>query len=239
MWDVHARALFGGEGSLGNGAAMRAAPLGAWFSRDLGLAREQARLAAEVTHAHPEGISAAVAVALAAASAAAGRADPAPDPRSFLEQAAGWVPGPVGDGIARAAALSPGTPAWQAADLLGNGQRVRPATPSRSPCGTPLTTSMTSPEPCGLPLRDSATSTRPARSPPGSSPPAPGWPMSRPPGSACASRFQTGPRPVIHLTAPATAASSDTDPTVPDPTRCPAIPCASADTNVDHAAQTS
>jgi len=125
MWGVHARALFGGQGSLGNGAAMRAAPLGAWFCHDLDLARQQAHRAAEVTHAHPEGISGAIAVALAAASAAASRAGPAPDPRSFLEQAAKWVPGPVGDGIARAAALSPDTPAWKAADLLGNGQRVR------------------------------------------------------------------------------------------------------------------
>jgi hypothetical protein len=50
---------------------------------------------------------------------------PAPDPRSFLEDAADQVPGPIGDGIAAAAALDPETPAWKAADLLGNGQRVR------------------------------------------------------------------------------------------------------------------
>ena len=124
-WQVHARALFEGQGSLGNGAAMRAAPLGAWFCRDLDTVREQARLAAEVTHAHREGISGAVAVAVAAAAAAASRGTPAPDPRSFLEDAAAAVPGPVGDGIGRAASLPPGTPAWKAADLLGNGQRIR------------------------------------------------------------------------------------------------------------------
>ena len=125
LWDVHARALFEGQGSLGNGAAMRAAPLGAWFWHDLGTVREQAHLAAEVTHAHREGIDGAVAVAVAAAMAAASRGAPSPDPRSFLEHAAGAVPGPVGDGIARAASLQPGTPTWKAADLLGNGQRVR------------------------------------------------------------------------------------------------------------------
>lgn len=125
MWDVHAQSLFGGQGSLGNGAAMRAAPLGAWFCRDLGAVREQAHLAAEITHAHPEGISGAIAVAVAAAVAAASRGDPAPDPRSFLELAASMVSGPVGEGIVRAASLAPGIPAWKAADLLGNGQRVR------------------------------------------------------------------------------------------------------------------
>jgi ADP-ribosylglycohydrolase len=124
-WNAHARALFDGQGSLGNGAAMRAAPLGAWFCCDPGAVRAQAYLAAEVTHAHPEGISGAVAVALAAALAAASRGSPAPDPRSFLEEAADQVPGPIGDGIAVAAGLDPGTPAWKAADLLGNGQRVR------------------------------------------------------------------------------------------------------------------
>ena len=125
MWDVHAQSLFDGQGSLGNGAAMRAAPVGAWFCQDLGAVRAQAHLAAEVTHAHPEGISGAVAVAVAAAVAAASRGDPAPDPRSFLELAAGVIPGPVGEGIAQAASLTPGIPAWKAADLLGNGQRVR------------------------------------------------------------------------------------------------------------------
>ncbi|MBO0836156.1 MAG: ADP-ribosylglycohydrolase family protein, partial [Actinobacteria bacterium] len=124
-WEVHARSLFDGQGSLGNGAAMRAAPLGAWFCHDLDAARQQAHLAAQVTHAHPEGISGAIAVAVAAAVAGASRGHPALDPRSFLELAADAVPGPVGDGIAQAASLRPGIRAWKAADLLGNGQRVR------------------------------------------------------------------------------------------------------------------
>src|SRR6185437_8326950 len=111
------------QGSLGNGAAMRTAPLGAWFCQDLDAVREQARLAAEVTHAHPEGISGAIAVAIAGAVAAANRGTSAPAPRSLLQLAADASPGLVGDGIARAASLPPGTPAWKAADLLGNGQR--------------------------------------------------------------------------------------------------------------------
>lgn len=48
--------LFYGQGSYGNGAAMRVAPLGAYFADDLALATQQARLSAEVTHAHAEGL---------------------------------------------------------------------------------------------------------------------------------------------------------------------------------------
>ena len=66
-WRVESRGMFGGAGSHGNGAAMRVAPLGAWFASDTDLCIEQATLSAEVTHAHPEGITGAIAVALAAA----------------------------------------------------------------------------------------------------------------------------------------------------------------------------
>jgi len=125
-WQAHARALFGGQGSLGNGAAMRVAPLGAWFCHDLTRACGQAELAAAVTHAHPEGMAGAVAVAAAAAVAAGSRAGDAPQPSAFLRQVAASTPeGIVRDGITQAAALAPATPPWKASDLLGNGQRVR------------------------------------------------------------------------------------------------------------------
>ncbi|MFD0853940.1 ADP-ribosylglycohydrolase family protein, partial [Actinomadura adrarensis] len=65
-WHRAARELFDGKGSFGNGAAMRVAPLGAFFSDDLKRAAAQAELSAEVTHAHQEGIAGAVAVAVAA-----------------------------------------------------------------------------------------------------------------------------------------------------------------------------
>ena len=146
-WATYARTLFGGEGSLGNGAAMRAAPLGAWFRRDPEVAVAQAVLAAEVTHAHPEGIAGGVAVAAAAALAAAHRmaedlsntapggdlsiataADsaPAPDPHAFLKATAELTPaGVIRDGLLRAADLPPDTPPWNASDILGNGHRIR------------------------------------------------------------------------------------------------------------------
>jgi ADP-ribosylglycohydrolase len=59
-----------GRGSFGNGAAMRVAPLGAYFADDLTAVPEMAGKSARVTHFHPEGIAGAVAVAVAAAVAA-------------------------------------------------------------------------------------------------------------------------------------------------------------------------
>lgn len=50
--------------SYGNGSAMRVSPVG-WASNDLSRVRELARLSAEVTHNHPEGIKGAEAIASA------------------------------------------------------------------------------------------------------------------------------------------------------------------------------
>ena len=68
-WPRVAAAAFDGMGSMGNGGAMRSAPIGAWFADDLPALVEQARRSAEVTHARPEGQAGAVAVAVAAAFA--------------------------------------------------------------------------------------------------------------------------------------------------------------------------
>jgi poly(ADP-ribose) glycohydrolase ARH3 len=61
-----ARLLFGGEGSLGNGAAMRIGPLGLYF-HDSDRLYEEAWASAEVTHAHPVGKDGAAVQALAVA----------------------------------------------------------------------------------------------------------------------------------------------------------------------------
>ncbi|MHA5049262.1 ADP-ribosylglycohydrolase family protein [Streptomyces sp. SD15] len=117
-WEELARELFDGEGSLGNGAAMRVAPLGAWFQESLPLVVEQATLSAQVTHAHPEGIAGAVAVAVAAALSARGELD--------IDAVASATPASaVRDGLLRASRLPFTTEPWKASDLLGNGQRVR------------------------------------------------------------------------------------------------------------------
>ncbi|MFD7445358.1 ADP-ribosylglycohydrolase family protein [Streptomyces sp. NPDC059909] len=116
-WRTLAPQLFEG-GSLGNGAAMRVAPLGAWFSRDLELAVRQAELSARVTHAHPEGVAGAVAVAVAAALSVRGELDIA----AVAERTPASA---VREGLERAAGLPFTTEPWRAADVLGNGQRIR------------------------------------------------------------------------------------------------------------------
>lgn len=70
-WREEAAKLFRGKGSYGNGAAMRAAPIGAFFAPDLERVRLEALRSAEPTHAHPDGAAGAVAVAIAAALASA------------------------------------------------------------------------------------------------------------------------------------------------------------------------
>lgn len=67
-WRALSRAIFNDQGSFGNGAAMRMAPLGAYFADDLSEVAAQAKLNAQVTHAHPEGEAGGVAVAVAAAT---------------------------------------------------------------------------------------------------------------------------------------------------------------------------
>ncbi len=61
--------LFDGEGSAGNGAAMRVAPVGLLFARDPERCAEEARRSARLTHAHPLGIDGAAAVAAAVGAA--------------------------------------------------------------------------------------------------------------------------------------------------------------------------
>ncbi len=66
-WQNVALEVFDGMGSMGNGAAMRVAPIGAYFADDLDKVLYYARASAEVTHAHIEGIVGAMAVAIASA----------------------------------------------------------------------------------------------------------------------------------------------------------------------------
>jgi len=63
-----ARSLFGGQGSFGNGAAMRIAPLGLFYHDALDL-YEKVRASASVTHAHPIGVDGAAVLAWAIAQA--------------------------------------------------------------------------------------------------------------------------------------------------------------------------
>lgn len=119
-WRICAPALFCG-GSFGNGAAMRAAPIGAFFSHDINQAAREAQLSAAVTHAHPEGQAGAIGVAVAAAVAAA---DPRPSGREFLEKVAASIPsGEIKRRVLKAQEI-PETELQQAAEILGTGWEV-------------------------------------------------------------------------------------------------------------------
>lgn len=65
-WQVVSRDVFSGMGSMGNGAAMRVAPIGAFYPDEIQQVIKQARLSAQITHAHSEAQAGAIAVAVAA-----------------------------------------------------------------------------------------------------------------------------------------------------------------------------
>lgn len=73
-----------GHGSFGNGAAMRVAPLGVYYSDEIDLISNAATLSAQVTHYHPEAVAGAIAVAVAAGTAAAQRGKPAETARDAI-----------------------------------------------------------------------------------------------------------------------------------------------------------
>lgn len=125
-WRTASAKAFGGSGSLGNGGAMRAAPLGAYFAGDHQRVVAEARRSAEVTHSHPEGIAGAIAVALAASVATEGRGqDPKRTAQRLLEVACERVPqGETQRGILQAAKLPFEAAPTTAAKLLGSGFQV-------------------------------------------------------------------------------------------------------------------
>jgi ADP-ribosylglycohydrolase len=129
-WQDAAPALFDGQGSFGNGGAMRAAPLGAYLADDIAAVVAQARASAEVTHAHPDGQAGAIAIALAAAFLWNHRDQPAPSLGEPLLRfvLAHTPPSATRDGIDRALSLhvSGGSPR-QAAETLGTGYQVSSA----------------------------------------------------------------------------------------------------------------
>ncbi|MGW4466701.1 ADP-ribosylglycohydrolase family protein [Micromonospora sp. NPDC004704] len=124
-WREVAPAAFGGQGSMGNGAAMRVAPLGAFHAGDSRTAALEAMRSAEVTHAHSEAILGAVAVAVAAAETGWARlVQSRPDPPDLLDAVLAYlVESRVKTGIERARTLL-GASVREAAYELGNGSRV-------------------------------------------------------------------------------------------------------------------
>jgi ADP-ribosylglycohydrolase len=158
--------LFGGQGSFGNGAAMRVAPIGAFFAGDIDTIVEQATRSSVITHTHDEAIAGAIAVAVAAARAYELRTSGAIPGRSeFLDLVLPHVPeSEVRSKIRQARAMSETASVQFAVSVLGNGVRVSAPDTVPSPCGVQRSTYRTMKKPCGLPSAAWAIGTRPARS---------------------------------------------------------------------------
>jgi ADP-ribosylglycohydrolase len=118
-----------GKGSFGNGGAMRVAPVGGYFADDMARVVSEASASSEVTHAHPDGIAGAVAVAAAAAGAWRIRTGQLKrSPLALLEFALEHTPpGPTREKMERALTLPADMTAWQAAQVLGNGEPITSA----------------------------------------------------------------------------------------------------------------
>jgi len=123
-WKQLSPQLFKGKGSFGNGAAMRVAPLGAYFAHDLDVLVRQAELSAVVTHSHPEGIAGAIAIALGAGLAWRHATTPT-SPRDFLQRVCERTPmSEVHLAIVKALALPDDITVEAAVAALGNGAKV-------------------------------------------------------------------------------------------------------------------
>ena len=101
-WGEAAGEAFGGRGSMGNGSAMRVAPLGAYFADDEERLVEEATKSAMVTHAHLDGQAGAVAVAVAAGWAARGGGEAT---ELFETVLAATPSGPTREAVAKASEL--------------------------------------------------------------------------------------------------------------------------------------
>jgi ADP-ribosylglycohydrolase len=125
-WQVASARPFGGEGSMGNGGAMRAAPVGAWFADDLARVVNEARRSAQPTHAHADGQAGAIAVAVAAAVATAMGAERRPRSGAELlaEVIARTPGGATRRGLEIAASIDLGDDVRAVARQVGNGSNV-------------------------------------------------------------------------------------------------------------------
>lgn len=120
-WSDATTLVYSGQGSKGNGGAMRSAPLGAFFADDTTLILDEAARSARVTHAHPEGIIGAQAVALMTGHLLH---EPLADARTALEHVEALLPdSEIKAGIRAAIELGPTSPI-EAAAALGSGEKI-------------------------------------------------------------------------------------------------------------------
>ncbi|HYT87703.1 MAG TPA: ADP-ribosylglycohydrolase family protein [Gemmataceae bacterium] len=124
-WRQASAEAFDGEGSMGNGGAMRVAPVGAYFADDMAAVVADARASAEVTHGHREGQAGAIAIAVAAAWAWQTHESPGRSGKELLATAARFTPpGDTRSGLLKALTVPFATEVRTAVEVLGNGSRV-------------------------------------------------------------------------------------------------------------------
>jgi ADP-ribosylglycohydrolase len=122
---VAAGRVFDGQGSCGNGGAMRSAPIGAYFADDIPKVIAEARASAQVTHAHPDGQTGAIAVALAAAWVVREGAQAAREDHALIEFVMEHIPQrETFYGLKKALQVPLKLSARAAALILGNGSGV-------------------------------------------------------------------------------------------------------------------
>jgi ADP-ribosylglycohydrolase len=118
--------LFDGQGSYGNGAAMRVAPIGAYFADDLDAVVENARRSAEVTHVNQEAVVGAIAIALATAYAWRLRdKNEEFDGKRFIRDIRDFLPeSQVREGVTYARGMLEDSDIEEAVAVLGNGENI-------------------------------------------------------------------------------------------------------------------
>ncbi len=138
--------------SFGNGSAMRVSPA-AWLAGSLEEAEELARLSAEVTHDHPEGIKGAQATA--AAIFLARQQLPLPDFRAYLQQNITiWASRWMKSGTATDSTKPASAPCRRPSSRFWNPQALR--TPSATPSPSAGTATRWQPSPAASPRRTTA-----------------------------------------------------------------------------------
>ncbi len=128
-WQGEAESQFGGQGSFGNGAAMRVAPVAVLVGGDVAEAARLGRASATVTHAHPEGVDGA-GVQAAAVALALGPSG-LMDRHRFVERIAEAAQTDrMRDALTAVAALAPDSSPGDVAGCTGNGVAAAEAVPA-------------------------------------------------------------------------------------------------------------
>ncbi len=124
-WRETAANAFSGQGSMGNGSAMRIPPLGAYFADDLAECAEAAKESSLVTHTHPEGVAGGIAAAVAAAMAWQLRNEKGNRAQRLFDEVISRTPSSkVQRGIQLAATIPSSMTPSDTARALGNGSLV-------------------------------------------------------------------------------------------------------------------